>query len=166
LSLFDELRHESTAEPAWREYFEQTIDRSERPIAIHLAILVEPYMSFVLDGSKTVESRFSRTACAPYGRVSPGDVLLLKRSAGPVIGSCRVSAVWHYRLNETTIGEIQKRFGAALCPQEGFWEERATAAYATLMRVCDARSFPPVEVSKRDRRGWVVLADQRVPRML
>jgi hypothetical protein len=35
----------------------------------------------------------------------------------------------------------------------GFWEERADAAFATLMRVVDVRELPDVHIPKRDRRG-------------
>ena len=40
------------------------------PVQVHLAVMVEPYLSRVLDGSKTIESRFSRKKIAPWGRVS------------------------------------------------------------------------------------------------
>ena len=37
------------------------------PVQVHLAVMVEPYLSRVLDGSKTMESRFSRKKIAPWG---------------------------------------------------------------------------------------------------
>ena len=40
------------------------------PVQVHLAVMVEPYLSRVLDGSKTIESRFSRKKnCALGARV-------------------------------------------------------------------------------------------------
>src|SRR5271169_6453922 len=70
------------------------------PCAIHLAVFIEPFLGYVLDGTKTVESRFSINRCAPFGKVSQGDVLLLKRAGGPVVGITRVLAVWSYHLDK------------------------------------------------------------------
>jgi hypothetical protein len=153
-------------EESWAETVRDVLSETPPPIALHLAVLIEPYLAFVLDGSKTVESRFSRNACAPFGRVNAGDVVLLKRAAGPVVGACTVTGVWDYRITPTTWTEILDRFGEALCPQDGFWDERRHAMFATLMRVEDPRPLPPVDLPKRDRRGWVVLADMRVPTLL
>ena len=51
------------------------------PFSVHLAILLEPYLQYILDGTKTVESRFSKNRIAPYNMVEPGDVVLLKKVA-------------------------------------------------------------------------------------
>ena len=42
------------------------------PVQVHLAVMVEPYLSRVLDGSKTIESRFSRKKLRPGGACHPG----------------------------------------------------------------------------------------------
>lgn len=127
---------------------------------IHLAVFVEPYLEYVLAGQKTVESRFSVTRCAPYRRVQEGDLLLLKRSGGPITGLCTVDRVWFYELDAHTLAGIRQQFSAALCAQDPrFWTSRTKACYATLMRVRDVARIPPLLVEKRDRRGWVVLRD-------
>lgn len=160
----DDVLAAAEPQPAWVEVIEQLLQGRDR--GVHLAVLVEPYLQFVLDRTKTVESRFSRRRCPPFGRVSEGDVILLKRAAGPVIGLCTVSDVWSYHLDPRTLTEIRDRFGAALQPQGGFWEDRREAAFATLMRIEGAQTLPDIRVPKRDRRGWVVLRDQRVPDLL
>jgi len=135
-------------------------------VGLHLAVVLEPYLRFILDGSKQVESRFSRNGCAPFERVAAGDVVLLKRSSGPVIGFCRVSDVWNYRLTQGSLDAIKDRFGAAICPQPGFWEQRRDAGFATLMRIDAVQQLPEMAIPKRDRRGWVVLRDNGVTRLL
>ena len=65
--------------------------------SLHLAILREPYLRFILEGKKTIETRFAKRACAPYKRVSDGDVILLKRVGGNIIGACVVEKVWFYQ---------------------------------------------------------------------
>jgi hypothetical protein len=134
-------------------------------VGIHLAVMLEPYLQFVLDGSKEVESRFSRNGCAPFERVAAGDVVLLKRSSGPIVGFCRISDVWDYRLTPGSLETIRDRFGPAICPQPGFWEQRRDAAFATLMRIDTVSPLPEMAIPKRDRRGWVVLRDNGSTRL-
>lgn len=164
--LLQDLQTVARRDDVWSSVVDAHVHGSDDQIGIHLAIVLEPYLEFILDGSKSVESRFSRNGCAPYGRVAAGDIVLLKRSSGPVVGMCMVSDVWDYRLTPNTLSEIKDRFGSAICAQDGFWEDRRDAAFATLMRIDGARPLPDLAVPKRDRRGWVVLRDHRVPELL
>ena len=125
---------------------------------LHLAVMVEPYLQFVLDGVKTIESRFSVRRTPPYLRVKQGDVILLKRSSGPILGICEVAEVWFYRLDPASWSLIRAEFTTAMCAQDpDFWRVREKASFATLMRVQNATRLPPAKCEKRDRRGWVVL---------
>lgn len=156
-SLLVKLRKATVGDRFWDRYFHDTVEESKR-ISIHLGVFVEPYLQFILDGKKTIESRFSSNKCAPYRMVQKGDIILLKRSGGPIVGSCEVLAAWFYQLDPESWKEIKSEFAEALCVQDPiFWEERQTAYYATLMRLGGIRSIEPIEVEKRDRRGWVVL---------
>src|SRR5713226_5052497 len=67
--------------------------------SLHLAIFVEPFLQFVLDGRKTVESRFSITRRPPFGCVRSGDLVLVKQSGGPVIALAEISQVRYYELD-------------------------------------------------------------------
>jgi hypothetical protein len=164
--LLHDLQRVARRDHVWSGVVDAHVHGSDDQVGIHLAIVLEPYLEFILDGSKSVESRFSRNGCAPFGRVGAGDVVLLKRSSGPVVGLCTVSDVWDYRLTPSTVVEIKDRFGPAICAQEGFWEDRRDAAFATLMRIEGTRPLPDLAVPKRDRRGWVVLRDHRAPELL
>jgi hypothetical protein len=126
---------------------------------LHLAVLVEPYLQLLLDGEKTVESRFARVKCPPHGVIRKGDTVLLKKSGGPVVGAFRVGAVWSYEIDADSWDDIQLRFSKAICPQgDDFWGERQGARFATLMKVQCVATFEPVNWPKRDRRGWVVIS--------
>lgn len=163
--LLQDLQRVARHDHVWSGVVDGHVHGSDEQVGIHLAIVLEPYLEFILDGSKSVESRFSRNGCAPFGRVSAGDVVLLKRSSGPLVGLCTVSDVWDYRLTSAALAEIKDRFGSAICAQDGFWEDRRDAAFATLMRIEDTRPLPDLTVPKRDRRGWVVLRDSRTPEL-
>ena len=142
----------------WNEYLDQFILQEETPHSIHLAIFVEPYLQFILEGLKTVESRFSIRRCAPYNCVDRGDMILLKRAGGPIVGLCHVASAWFYKLEKNSWREIKQTYAAELCAQDPeFWRERQGASYATLMRIGRVLPIEPIVIEKRDRRGWVVL---------
>jgi ASC-1-like (ASCH) protein len=126
---------------------------------LHLAVLVEPYLTYILEGSKTVESRFAKTKGAPYRRVDRGDALLLKRQSGPIEGICCVADAWFYELRSSSWEEIGTRFGAAMQVSQQFLDSRSNSLYATLIRITEVLPIEPLPARKRDRRGWVVLRD-------
>lgn len=125
---------------------------------IHLAVFVEPFLSLLLAGKKTVESRFSVRPIPPYNSVKVGDTIVLKRSAGPVIGLCAVRRLWFYHLDRDSWKEIRAEFTEALCAQDpDFWRTRTRAEFASLMRVEHVFQVGNIDCAKRDRRGWVIL---------
>lgn len=127
----------------------------------HIAVMREPYLSYVLSGKKTVESRFLQHRRPPYQRVNRGDVLLFKAQSGPIVGTALVGSASHYAIDPDVWRFIQGRFSSALCADEQFWEERQNAKYCSLIRVRCTTRIDPILIDKRDRRGWVVL--QRGP---
>ncbi len=134
--------------------------------SIHLAVFIEPYLSFVLEGKKTIDSRFSVHRHAPFEQVRKGDLLVLKQSSGPICGVCRVSHAWYYRLDPTTWSEIE-RYASALCMDDSaFWAKKREASFATLIRLEDVIRIPEIAINKVDPRGWVVLKDVKRQRSL
>jgi hypothetical protein len=135
------------------------LDPETQGIRLHLAIFVEPYLTFVLDGKKTVESRFSCVRCPPFNRVGANDLILLKKAGGPVSGICRVEAAWFYTINRQTLKDIRHNFAAQICPAEsGFWSDRVGSSFATLISLADVVRLPEFRINKRDRRGWVTIS--------
>ncbi len=158
-----ELRQSTQKSGFWGGYLESLTASGSTPFSVHLAILLEPYLKFILEGSKTVESRFSRHRIAPYGAVHSGDVVLLKRSATRTLsGICIVRKVWFYQLNPDKLNRIRSEFTTALRADESsFWEKHKSARFATIMRIAEVFPLPPMQVPKRDRRGWVVLRSRQ-----
>lgn len=146
------------ADPAWADQAQTLTERGTPTRSVHLAVFVDPFLEYMLSGKKTVESRFSTVRFPPYGRVSRGDLVLLKESGGPVVGVCEVGAAWFYRLNAESWKTIRRDFATAICAEDPeFWRSREQAEFATLMYVSRVKRLPPVVWPKRDRRGWVVL---------
>lgn len=160
LTLASMLQLAVKGDPFWETYLSPLIDSVPLPFSLHLAVFVEPYLQFVLEGKKTIESRFSTRRFAPYNQIKKGDVILLKRSCGPIVGICQVAYPWFYQLDPDSWTSIQKDFSEALCAQDPeFWKQRESASYATLIRIQHIKSIAPIKYAKRDRRGWVVLQD-------
>jgi hypothetical protein len=142
----------------WKNYLTDILLDKKPSVGIHLGIFIEPYLSYILEGKKTVESRFGIRKQPPYGRVTAGDILFLKYSGGPVIGICKISDVWFYQLDRKALNTLRKEFADALCAQNSeFWQQRKRASFATLMQIKSVIQIPPVDFSKTDRRGWVIL---------
>lgn len=140
----------------WMRYLSEAANPKSL-IGVHVAVFSEPFLSLVLSGKKTVESRFSRNRCAPYGEVSDGDVILIKQVAGPIRGISLARRSWYFDLVVEPIDRIRYRFGTAVCADDAFWSTRTDAAYATLIELDATTEISPVRCGKRDRRGWVSL---------
>ena len=141
----------------WSSYINLNVVTPPPRVSVHLGVFVEPFLSFIFDGTKTVESRFSINRCAPFGVAKEGDVLLFKEAGGPIVGLCKIATVWSYRVTPETVEELQFRFESTMCVDPTFWAERSKAAYATLMQISNVSRIQPFEIDKRDRRGWVVV---------
>jgi hypothetical protein len=150
-----------TAAQHHQEWATLGILENESPVAIHLAVMVEPFLTHILSGEKTIESRFSRRAIAPFERAAIGDLVLLK--AGPVVGSFRVSSTNFITLHDSNdLMQVRAAYGRAICAEDDdFWNARSGKRYATLLGVADVRKLPPTHIPKSDRRGWVVLQSRR-----
>lgn len=158
---FEELLEHVESHPFWLSYLTDATRPASR-IGIHLAIFAEPFLSKVLSGEKTVESRFSRNRCAPYGEIDDGDIILLKEVAGPICGLALARRIWCYDLTTEPIESIRHRFGRGIGGDEEFWASRAEAAYATLIELEAPAPIAPVLCDKRDRRGWVSLRSRQM----
>ena len=140
----------------WRQQIDEMLNgRSDGP-TLHIAVMVEPYMSAILAGTKTIESRFSVNRCAPYLGVRQHDIILFKRSAGPVSAISSVEAVNYYELSPAVMGRLRDDYSTQLCAiDDEFWRSRSTKQFATLIVIKDTLAVDPFPIFKRDRRGWV-----------
>src|ERR1041385_2803989 len=121
-SILTRLRRSLSDNASWSQKLSRT---NANDFGLHIAIFREPYLSFIMDGRKTVETRFAKRPCPPFERVEDGDVVLLKPVGRPVVGVCEVDKVWFYHLDPAALKSIKERFGKLICPVDGrFWSER------------------------------------------
>ncbi len=128
----------------------------------HLAILTQPFLDLILNGRKTIETRFTKVACAPFAQVKTGDVILLKETSGLVLGEFTAGKVTYY--NNMTPDKIQElqSFSKEIAADAiaDFWETRQNARFVTFIEVKNPKRYDaPFPFPKKDRRGWVILPE-------
>ena len=153
-SLLSDLRVALAKDRFWRRSLSL---QNEKRFTLHLAIFREPYLTSIMEGKKTIETRFAKRPCAPYERIAAGDIIVLKRASGGIVGICMAERVWFYHIDVESFSRIKETFASAICPaEESFWDDRKQSAVATLIMVSNVAAVPNVQFKKRDRRGWIV----------
>ena len=128
----------------------------------HLAILKKPYLDAILDGSKKVESRFSRAQRLPFGQVGQGDKIFFKISSGPVCMLASVLKVKNFApLTPKRIINLKQRYGQSIGASGNYWASKAACKFGTLVWLTDIKPIEPVLICKKDRRAWVILTKER-----
>ena len=127
----------------------------------HLVILKKPYLEAILAGRKQIESRFTRTKRAHFGRVLPGDKLFLKESSGSVCAVASVAAVKNFRnLTPRQIIELKEKYNRQICGSNEYWQSKADCNFGLLVWLKDIQPMEPVRIRKKDWRAWVVLTEK------
>jgi shikimate kinase len=149
------------SDPFWRDRLNDWI-AAGKSSGIHLAVFSQPFLEYVLKGTKTIDSRFSANRIAPYQHVFTGDIILIKQTGGPVVGICGVGQAWFYELEPDTLKNIKQQFGKHICADEEFWRSRRKRSFGTLILLKDVRPITPLPIDKRDRRGWVTVKKNKI----
>lgn len=124
----------------------------------HLAVVAEPYLSAMIVGRKTIESRWSKKRMPPFGWVKGGDVLLLKEVSGPIRAIASVGHVEAFGpLPPGAATRIMDEHREGLALEDAFRERKQDDAFATLMFLGKVFGMRPLILEKQDRRAWVVL---------
>ena len=130
-------------------------------MAVHLAILKNKYLKLILEGEKTIESRFMKGNASPMGRVREGDFLFIKKSGGDVVAFGRITRVEGFEeLCREDVEEIHKKYNGQILGDEEYWQyvgESCKCGFLAWLR--DVRRIEPIKINKKDMRGWVVLRD-------
>ena len=127
----------------------------------HLVILKKPYLQVILDGSKTIELRLTKTKRPYFGRVLCGDKLFLKKSSGPVCAVAIVAAVKNFEnLTPKQIIKIKQQYNDCIGGSDEHWHNKADCKFGVLVWLKDVEPIKPVRICKKDWRAWVVLTEK------
>ncbi|MEM9083318.1 MAG: ASCH domain-containing protein [Planctomycetota bacterium] len=133
----------------------------------HLAVLKPRYIRSLLDGDKTLESRFSVNRIPPYEKVRVGDTIYFKQSGGPVCVMAEAGRVeLHDKLEVEDIKRLISKHRKAIACDDDHWKRKAKAKYATLVWLTDVRPIddvtPVPDIPKLFGRAWLVLDNQPI----
>jgi ASC-1-like (ASCH) protein len=127
----------------------------------HLVILKKPYLDDILQGRKTIESRFTKTKRFFFGRVRPGDRLFLKFSSGPVCATAVVSKVKSFEdLTPERVRKIEHQYNCYIKGSDKYWQSKMSCRLGLLVWLKDVEQIEPRWINKKDWRAWVVLTDK------
>lgn len=163
MDKFSELIQNLKTAVAGDEYWEKEVELCVNSSnSVHLAIFIEPFLQWIIEGKKVVESRFSVNKCAPFEKISKGDIIVMKKSGGQIVAIAKAGTIWFYNLDPKSWKDIKENFAKLICAQDpSFWESRKFATYATLVKLDHVFKIgKPFDFPKRDRRGWVILKDK------
>jgi len=103
-------------------------------MALHVAILLRPYLRMILRGCKTIESRFTMRPLPPYRRIRRGDVIYFKASAGPYMARAKAGPVEFFdNLTVARMREINRQHYRAICCSSEFWRRKRHSRDGTLI---------------------------------
>jgi hypothetical protein len=94
---------------------------------LHVAIVAPDLAGSLLDGSKRIETRFSRTRRAPYGSIRPGERIVFRLPGGRTLGWARASRVQHLEhLTPGRIERLRRIYAPSVCAAPHYWAQRRT----------------------------------------
>lgn len=127
-----------------------------RSKTIHLGIFSEPYLTYMLEGKKTIESRFSKNKIMPYNQITKDDIVIVKKSSGVVLGYFTIKDVLFFDLNKTSMEEMKIKYNKQLCVDETFWISKKNSNYATLIIIDKLFKLKPFHINKKGMQTWIV----------
>lgn len=134
----------------------QDIDKIKNK-KIHLGIFSKPYLTYMLEGKKTIESRFSKNKILPYNQITKDDIVIIKKSSGNIVGYFTIKEVLFFDLNEISIDEIKEKYNKQLCVDDEFWFNKRKSNYATLIIIDKLFKLKPFHINKKGMQTWIIL---------
>ncbi len=125
----------------------------------HLAIFTLESTKLIFSGKKRIDGRFSKIKIPPFGKVSTGDVVLMKVSGEEIIGQFTVDKVFCFdHPSKEDLELIMKKYGRLMAIPDIFWNSHEKVNFVTLMFIGQVSKFLVApEVAKHDLRPWMVL---------
>jgi hypothetical protein len=126
---------------------------------LHLAIFTPGFIQKIFTGQKTIDARFSKIQCMPFGSIEKGDLVLMKKSGGRIMGYFVAGKVQFYKdLTKNKLVSITEQYKDELALTQDFLRSRMNSKYVTLIKITKPTKFRlPVSVKKKNMSGWVCL---------
>ena len=132
-------------------------------ISIHLAVFNDLFLKPILDKDKKIESRFSINRTSPFRKVHSGDIVLIKRVAGNVLGFFICGKIDYWILNKNiNLLELEIKYSEAIYSKidTNFWKTKTNSKFATFIEIKELFLIDEISISKQDRTSWTILRDR------
>lgn len=124
---------------------------------IHLGIFTEPCLTYMLNGKKTIESRFSKNKIMLFEKITKDDIVLIKKSGGNIVAYFTIKEILFFDLQKNAIEKIKAKYNKALCVDDSFWEKKKDSRYATLIKIDKLVELKPFSIHKKGMQTWILL---------
>jgi ASC-1-like (ASCH) protein len=130
----------------------------------HLAIMSSKtdFLERILNGEKTIESRWYSTRRSPWDKVNAGDTIYFKLSGKPVSAKAKVINVAQYfDLEPDHVKQLLEKYESELGLNgrvSWFWQQVKFKKYVILMWLEDVEKVEPFEIDKTGfgmQSAWV-----------
>jgi len=131
-------------------------------MAVHIAILKPRFLNMILDGAKTVESRFTKTDRPPFNQVTPGEAIHLKQSGGPFAAVAEAGRVWSkHATDERELRRVFDRFADRVGVDATYWPLVRGKPFVTMieLKVVQPCTAAP-RYKPRNMWAWYTLDDR------
>ena len=162
--VFKEIIKEIDGDGTWDEITKK-LKSNRNDFGVHVAIFSEPYLTLLVTGKKKIESRFSINKISPYGRISKGDIVLVKKGGGPVVAMFIAGDVKFFSgLNVPKLKLVEQQYAELICSNVDplFWQARENSKFGTLIEVGLVRAIGPVIINKSDRTAWSIVQNKLI----
>lgn len=125
----------------------------------HLAILKGKWLSKILSGKKTIESRWYKSKKAPFGMIKKGEVVYLKGCGKPVTAKATVqNALFFGSLDEEKTKKILRDYGENIGAKEEDCKLFAGKSFCTLIFLENVKMVKPFFIDKKgygNMAAWI-----------
>ncbi|HLC51839.1 MAG TPA: ASCH domain-containing protein [Candidatus Nanoarchaeia archaeon] len=131
----------------------------------HVAILSKKtkWLSKIISGEKTIESRWYRFKKTPYDVIKKDDIVYFKESGEPVTTVSDVSKVLFFEnLDQEKIIKILKQYGTGIGVLVSYASMLKSKNYCTLIFLKNVKEIEPFQVNKTGfgmMSAWISVDD-------
>lgn len=118
----------------------------------------------ILEGKKTIESRWYKTKRSPWNMISEGETVYFKDTGGPVRAKATVKTVLQFsNLDQNDIQRISEEYASQIMMKsDQLIQQHQTKKYCILVFLQDAQSVKPFHIDKTgfgNMTAWITVDD-------
>ena len=119
---------------------------------IHFAFFSKGIIQQILNGEKTIESRFSKNQIVPYQRINTDDIVFMRETGAsknkpPICAFGIVQEVKFFEFGKgVSVNDVKFVYGDKIKAPKEFWKAKQTANYATLIYFKEVHQLDDVKV--------------------